>query len=213
MKTLKDLNKKVGIMGGTFNPLHIGHLIMAENAYELFGLEKILIMPTGNPPHKGAEVTDSKDHRIAMTELAIQGNERFELSLLEANMIGTTYTFKTLEILKKEYPFTDYYFILGADSLFNFDTWKHPKIICELCTILAAPRYNMITEDLEKQVNYIREKYRGTVCYLDTPNIDISSKEIRQRVLNGKSIKYYVPKEVERYILENNLYLTEDIGE
>lgn len=205
-------NKKIGIMGGSFNPPHIGHLIMAENARELFEMEKVLIMPTGNPPHKGTGVLGDKDHRIDMTELAIRGNKRFELSLLEANMCGITYTYKTLEILKEKEPFTDYFFILGADSLFNFTTWKYPEIICRLCTILAAPRYNIVTEELEKQVNYIREKYHGNVCYLDTPNIDISSRDIRQRVSDGKSIKYYVPKDVENYIYENNLYLDTNIG-
>lgn len=136
---MENRRKKIGIMGGTFDPIHVGHLILGEKAYEQLGLDKILFMPAGNPPHKrNRKGRASDEQRVEMVNLAIQGNPHFELSLIEMNAEGFTYTYRTLETLKKQNPDTDYYFIIGADSLYNFATWMEPARICQACTIVVA---------------------------------------------------------------------------
>jgi nicotinate-nucleotide adenylyltransferase len=198
--------KKIGIMGGTFDPIHIGHLMLAEQAYDKFELDKVLIMPSGNPPHKDNAVSALSKHRVQMARLAIESNKHFELSLIEVERSGYTYTYETLEDLKKENPDVEYYFIIGADSLLDFDKWKEPKKICEDSTILVATRYNLSSIELKRQIDDVANKYNAKIYSLETPNIDISSKLIRTLVSTGKSIKYYVSNDVERYIYKNNLY-------
>lgn len=198
--------KKIGIMGGTFDPIHIGHLMLAEQAYDKFDLDKVLIMPTGNPPHKDNAVSVPTKHRVQMARLAIENNKHFELSLVEVERSGYTYTYETLENLKKENPDVEYYFIIGADSLLDFDKWREPNKICEDATILVATRYNLSSKELKRQIEEVSNKYNAKIYSLETPNIDISSKLIRALVSTGKSIKYYVTSDVERYIYKNNLY-------
>ncbi|MFA9375659.1 MAG: nicotinate-nucleotide adenylyltransferase [Lachnotalea sp.] len=198
--------QKIGIMGGTFDPIHIGHLMLAEQAYDKFGLDKVLIMPAGNPPHKDNAVLGLTKHRVQMARLAIESNKHFELSLIEVERSGYTYTYETLVELKKENPEVDYYFIIGADSLLDFGKWREPFKICEYSTILVAARYNLSSIELKRQIDDVTNKYNGTIYSLETPNIDISSKLIRASISTGKSIKYYVTSDVERYIYKNNLY-------
>lgn len=198
--------KKVGIMGGTFDPIHIGHLMLAEQAYDKFGLDKVLIMPTGNPPHKDNSVSATTKHRVQMARLAIENNKHFELSLIEVERSGYTYTYETLEELTKKNPDVEYYFIIGADSLLDFDKWKEPQRICQNATLLVATRYNLSSEELENQIDEVAHKYNAKIYSLETPNIDISSKLLRTLVNTGKSIKYYVTTDVERYIYKNKLY-------
>lgn len=130
--------KKVGILGGTFDPIHTGHLILAEAAYESFSLDYVLIMPNGNPPHKAGQVNATMEQRTRMAELAVADNPHLKVSDFEKTPQDYHYTYETLEFLKKEHPDTDYYFILGADSLVHFHTWMEPRRICEACSILAA---------------------------------------------------------------------------
>ncbi len=198
--------KKVGIMGGTFDPIHVGHLIMAEQAYEKFELDKVLIMPTGQPPHKDNEVSATTKQRVNMVRLAIEGNSHFELSLMEVERKGYTYTYETLQILKEKNPDTEFYFIMGADSLFDFEGWKEPALICENCVLLPAVRYNLSDKEMDAQIKRIREKYNADIRKLDIPNIDVSSRMIRSKVTMGKSIRYFVPNDVRNYIYINSLY-------
>lgn len=198
--------RKIGIMGGTFNPIHIGHLIMAENAYETFGLDQVYLMPNNIPPHKEIWPAIPKKHRLLMTELAISQNPHLELLRTEIDKNSVSYTWQTLKQLKEANPDHDYYFILGADSLFQFDTWKRPEKICSLCTILAATRHHMRTKEMEEQIEYLNSRYHGKILLMDNPTLDISSQEIREKVGRGQSIKYFVPECVEDYIYENHLY-------
>ncbi|MFR6272961.1 MAG: nicotinate-nucleotide adenylyltransferase [Blautia sp.] len=136
-----EKRKRVGIMGGTFDPIHIGHLILGETAYEQFDLDQVLFMPAGNPPHKRNRLHRATDEqRSEMVRRAIASNPHFSLSLEEMNEDGFTYTYRTLERLRAEHPDTDYFFILGADSLFDFDKWREPGRICRACTVVAATR-------------------------------------------------------------------------
>lgn len=204
METQK--RRKVGILGGTFDPIHIGHLILAESAYESFGLDYVLIMPNGNPPHKPGRVNATMEQRIHMAKLAVSDNQHLVVSDFEKTNHRFHYTYETLEMLRKEHPDTDYYFILGGDSLVQFHTWKEPRRICEQCCILAAVRDQMAMEDLKAHADLLKEKYHARIEALETPHIDIASHTIRRRVENHQSIKYYVPTSVEAYIQEQRLY-------
>ena len=208
---MEHSRKKVGILGGTFDPIHTGHLILAEAAYESFSLDYVLIMPNGNPPHKAGQVNVSMAMRTRMAELAVSDNPHLCVSDFEKTPQDYHYTSETLEYLNREHPDTDYSFILGADSLIHFDTWKEPQRICDACRILAATRDHMETEQLRQRIQELSRRYQAQIYPLETPNIDISSNMIRERVQNGKSIRYYVPDSVETYIHENGLYrLTEE---
>ena len=191
------LRRKVGIMGGTFDPIHIGHLILGESAYEQFQLDTVLFMPSGNPPHKRNREGASNSQRIEMVRLAIEGNNHFQLSLEEMHEEGYTYTKETLTRLTAEHPDTDYFFIMGADSLFEFDTWRCPDEIARLCTLIVAVRDGLSSSEL---------RYQADIRKLTSPNLDISSHMIRRWISEGASIRYYVPDPVRTYIMENGVY-------
>lgn len=198
--------KKVGILGGTFDPIHTGHLILAEAAYESFSLDYVLIMPNGNPPHKAGQVNATMEQRTRMVELAVADNPHLKVSDFEKTPQDYHYTYETLEFLKKEHPDTDYYFILGADSLVHFHTWMEARRICEACSILAATRDHMESEELTARIQELSRVFGAHIYPMETPNIDISSNMIRERVRTGRSIRYYVPEAVEEYIYKKGLY-------
>ena len=206
---MKEINsKKIGIMGGTFDPIHIGHLILGENAWHQFDLEKVLFMPSANPPHKRERTgRASVQERIDMVSLAIERNPHFELSLEEAFMEDYCYTKETLERLNLAHPDTEYYFIMGADSLFSFETWKDPQDICKSCVLAVAVRDHVMEQKFQNQIEYLTEKYHAKIEVLTTPNIDISSHDIRRWLRTGDiSLRYYVPDAVISYIKKKNLY-------
>ena len=199
--------KRIGIMGGTFDPIHLGHLILGETAYEQFELDEVLFMPAGNPPHKRVRPNRATDEqRVEMVRRAIRTNPHFSLCLKEMESDGITYTYKTLESLKEENPDTDYFFILGADSLFDFDTWKEPKRICNTCTILVATRDHTEGEKLDETMSALRERYQGDFRKMYSLNIDVSSKLLRSWIRQDRTLKYYVPDDVIAYIGENRIY-------
>ena len=200
--------KKIGIMGGTFDPVHMGHLILGEKAYEQLRLDKVWFMPSGNPPHKkNRQGRATDEQRVEMVRRAISDNPHFELSLEEMHEDGYTYTYHTLETLKEKNPDTDYYFIIGADSLYNFDTWMEPERICQACTLVVASRNYGKNGDLNQQIRRCAQTYHGKFLRLDTMNIDVSSQQLRQWIGEGHSISYYVPDKVISYIREQHIYL------
>ena len=203
---ISKLMKKVGIMGGTFNPVHYGHLFLAESAYEQLGLDKILFIPTKNPPHKVIPGKITQEQRVRMLLLAIRDNPHFELSLVELEREGVTYTADTLAILTEENPDTEYYFIAGADSLMQLHTWRSPEKIFKLCTLAVAGRDDLEKECLIRRANELKEAFNARIIFIDMPAIRISSSEIRARVAAGRSIKYYVHDDVIKDIEENRLY-------
>ena len=176
-------------------------------AYEQFGLEKVLFLPSGNPPHKkdrNGRATDSQ--RVEMVRRAIAGNAHFGLSLLEMDGTGYSYTYRTLERLRREHPDEEYYFIIGADSLFTLEEWREPGRICQNCKIAVAIRDHTDRATLEKEMARISAKYQGTFFRLDTPDVEISSAHIREWIRDGETIRYYVPDPVREFIYENNIY-------
>lgn len=201
------MKKKIGIMGGTFDPIHMGHLILGEAAYEEFGLDIVRFLPAGRPPHKRErDGRATNEQRVAMVRDAIAGNDHFELSMDEMNAEGLSYTYLTLERFLAQNPKEELYFIIGADSLFDFEKWKNPERICALCTLIVATRNQTSDEALDKHIAYLQDKYHGVFLKLGTPDLDIASNKLRQRVHDGKSIRYYVPDAVRCYIEENQMY-------
>lgn len=198
---------KTGILGGTFNPVHMGHLILAENARDQLQLDRVLFIPSGVSYLKDqSEIVPAAD-RIAMVRLAIDGNPFFELSTLETDKPGNSYTCETLRELHEENPSDELYFIGGADILMSIHTWKDPDRILKLATLVIAPRNFTEKNELEYHKSFLRESYEANVIFLDTFNLEISSSTIRERIRNNHSIRYYLPDSVESYIEEHQLYI------
>ena len=198
--------RRVGIMGGTFNPIHIGHLLLAENAYSAFGLDQVLFIPSGCSYMKEQSGILDPDTRLRMTSLAVADNPHFQVSDIEIRRSGYTYTCETLEQLEKENPDTEFFFLAGADSLFAMETWKDPEIIFQKATVLAAVRDDCGNSRISEQAERLREKYHGRICLIPSGNVEISSSDIRSRIQEGRSIRYLVPERVREYIEENGLY-------
>ena len=205
--------KKVGIFGGTFDPIHNAHLILAEHAWEQFQLDTVLLMPCAVPPHKENREIASALHRSRMVQLAIEDNNHLKFSNFELERTGITHTADTVRLLSEEHPECEYFFILGADSLFYIEKWYHPEEILQQIPIIAAVRGEMDRNDLQKQIAYLQERYPASqIALLDTPHIEISSTMIRENIRQGKTIKYYVPKDVEKYIYQQKLYQKSETG-
>ncbi len=198
---------KIGIMGGTFDPIHIGHLLLGEFAYEDFGLDEIWFLPNGNPPHKEtADTGTSLEHRIEMIRKAIEGVPHFRLNLHEANTEEHSYTYRTMQEFNQMFPEHDFYFILGADSLFSIEQWKYFREIFPTCTILAAMRDDKDAREMQRQILYLTEKYGARIRLLQAPLLEISSTVIRDRASRDLGVRYMVPDSVAEYIRTNHLY-------
>lgn len=205
--------KKTGILGGTFNPVHIGHLLLAEWVREAAELDEILFIPTGYSYMKmesSMECLSSMPdgwERLRMIELAVAGRQDFCCSDIEVRREGYTYTFETLELLRKETPDTDYYFIMGADCLFTIENWRYPERIFRSATLIAAARSGMPVAEMEAKSRELEERYQGKILLFPFLSLEVSSTDIRKRIKEGKSIRYQVPDQVLSYITEKQLYI------
>lgn len=201
--------RKIGIMGGTFDPVHNGHLMLADTAYRQFDLDQVWFLPNGNPPHKKEENigTDAR-HRSRMVALAIQGRDYCRLEEYEVRRREVSCSYQTLEHFRKQYSEDEFYFIIGADSLFAIETWVHPERIFPACVILAACRDDHDTlEEMKAQIEHLKKVYpKARIQLLRSPLIPVSSSEIRRKIRAGLSIAEEVPEEVEAYIKEEELY-------
>ena len=191
---------KLGIMGGTFNPIHIGHLILANSALEELELDKVLFMPSKKPPHKDHDDILDETIRCEMVAAAIEDNPLFEMSDIEIKRDKTTYTFDTLTELKDR---GDLYFIMGADSFDNLEKWYKYEEIFKLTTIVVGVRKDMYSNELDELKAYYEDKYAARIYILSMPNMEVSSTELRRHFVNNQSIKYFVNDKVID-ILENN---------
>ncbi len=202
-----ESKKRVGIMGGTFNPIHYGHLRLAQEAQQQVLLDKILFMPSGRSYMK-KNVLDTQK-RVEMTALAIKQYSKFELSLIEAQKTGNTYTCETLQYLTRTNSDTQYYFIIGADSLFQIEQWRSPKQIFEFAILICVIRDDYDFDTIRKKGEALAES-GADIIYLNTPKWDISSTDIRAKVKSRISIHGLVPPEVAHYIEQEHLYYEED---
>jgi nicotinate-nucleotide adenylyltransferase len=188
--------RHVGILGGTFNPIHTGHLMIAEQVYQQLHLNKVLFLPDNLPPHRGVEKTKpiSSEDRIKMIKMAIEDNMHFDLDMTDVNRGGVSYTYETLKILKQCNPNTEFYFIIGGDMVENLPKWAHIDELMQMVHFVGVCR-----KGFEKSSKY-------PILWVNTPELEISSSMIRKALRTGKSIKYLVPDCVESYIKEKGLY-------
>jgi nicotinate-nucleotide adenylyltransferase len=199
---------RLGILGGTFDPVHYGHLLLAECCREECGLDRVLFLPAAVPPHKTADVLTPAVHRVEMLKLAIAGHPQFEISTYETDRGGVNYTFETLEALQGQFPDANLFFLMGSDSLRDLPSWREPARICELATLVVARRPHGVELDwapFAKLVSPARlEEFRRSQVQM--PQIDISSSDLRRRVAQRRSIRFQTPRAVEKYIETQELY-------
>ena len=207
---------KIGIMGGTFNPIHNAHIQIAKAAYEQFNLDEIWFMPNHIPAYKNAKEVISGKIRLRMVQRAIKDFPYFSVSDYEIKRTGKTYTYETLSMLAKDYPEHSFYFIMGADSLFYFEKWKHPEIITKHASVLVAVRDDKGPKEIQDKMDFLNQIYgENTFSPIITPVYTGSSSEIRNAFyqkeyhtmpLDDFLNKYHITKETYQLIIQNNLY-------
>jgi nicotinate-nucleotide adenylyltransferase len=201
---------RVGIVGGTFDPIHVGHLLIAEDARVGLGLEEIVFIPTGQPWMKSGRTLSPPHHRMNMVRMSIASNPFFRASSIEIDRPGPTYTVDTLRELRQEFGGEDdLYFILGSDSSKEFHRWREPGEVLRLCTLAVVPRPGSMDRDLSA----ISPSGSDKVVLLEGPLVDISGTKIRRRVSLGLPVRYMVPDEVEHYLRRYGLYRDAEVGQ
>jgi nicotinate-nucleotide adenylyltransferase len=207
--------RRVGILGGTFDPVHYGHLVVAEEVYATFHLAEMVFVPAGQPPHKTKEVITAAEHRLAMLELAIASNPHFTISRVDLDRPGPSYTVDTIRLLRKQWgEETAIYFVIGGDSLEELLSWHDPPGILEQLTHLVAvrrPGYN----ESEEYYDWLESRLPGIkqrLLVVEAPQFDISATDLRLRVAEGRPIKYQTPDSVESYIVQYGLYRQKLVG-
>ena len=199
------MKKKVGIMGGSFDPIQMGHLVAANEALNIYKLDEIIFIPTGDPPHKDYPNAESF-HRLLMVNLAVLTNDKFSVSDIEIKNPSKSYTLSTLRELHKLYKNTEFYFITGTNAVLNLPSWHQPEEVLKLCRFIAATRPGISIEEVNTKINEIKRMFGGNIEILQVPMLQISSSDIRNRIKMGVSIKYLLPDSVEQYIIKNGLY-------
>jgi nicotinate-nucleotide adenylyltransferase len=199
---------RIGVFGGTFDPVHVGHLILAEQCREQANLDRVLFVPSASPPHKQTQPVTPFAQRVEMLSLAISGHASFSINELEKDRDGPSYTAHTLEQLQREQPGDEFFFILGSDSLHDLPKWYQPRRILELATLLVVlradwPVFN--TEEL-KLAMQLPADFPLRYTLVEAPLITLSSRDIRKRIAEGRSVRYMVPRAVEAYAEDKGLY-------
>ena len=189
--------ERLGVFGGSFDPVHVGHLIMAEEALQRLRLDRLLFVPASRPAHKRSRALASIEHRVAMLRLAVRGEPRFEVSTVEAERDGVSFTVDTLEALARSGRAL--YFVMGQDSLDDFPTWREPERIARLARLVVVPRGRGRRPSVGRAL-------RGRVAFLDPPSIGISSSEIRRRLKLGLTVRWWMPDRALDYALAHGLY-------
>jgi len=191
---MKNTGKKIGLFGGTFDPVHIGHLVIAGSVYEVKGLDTVIFIPSACPPHKGRDILFNAEERLRMLSLAVEDDPRFEVSDNELKRQGSSYTIDTIREMKSQFPSgAELFFIVGMDNLYEIELWKDPLDIVSEIRILAAKRVCDKTRDIPGWL-------LKNVEIVNVPLIEISSSDIRKRISDGKSIRYLVPDKVYKEI-------------
>jgi nicotinate-nucleotide adenylyltransferase len=195
---------KLGLLGGTFNPPHLGHVVCAAEAHDQLGLDRVLLVPTARPPHKEVLDDPGAEHRAAMCELAVAGDDRLGVSRIELERAGPSYTVDTLRTLHERSPEDDLTFIVGGDMAHSLPTWHEPEGILALARLAVAERAEVRRADIAERLDGLPGGDR--VTFFAMPRIDVASSELRRRVAEGRSIRYLVPDAVGSYIAEQGLY-------
>lgn len=198
--------RKIGIIGGTFNPIHNGHIALAETAYNELSLDEVIFISSGMSYFKKDIVMPSREDRFNMTNLAVSDVPYFSASDIEMKREGNSYTFETILELKKIYNDAEFFYIIGADTLFSMESWKNPEIIFENCNIVCAVRDDIDINELKDKSIDIENKYKTHVIILNFNKIQLSSSEIRKMLSNNENVSHLIPAGVLNYIKENKLY-------
>jgi nicotinate-nucleotide adenylyltransferase len=196
----------IGILGGTFNPPHIGHLVMAQEAREQLGLDRVVLMPVAVPPHKEADGDPGADVRLELARRAAAGEEGVEVSTAEIDRGGASFTVDTLRELHERYPEQELTFIVGADMAHSLPAWREPERILELARLAVAEREGIARDDIAERLAPLHDGSR--VAFFDMPRIDVSSSDIRRRIGEGRSVRHLVPHAVAQAIADQDLYRT-----
>lgn len=198
-------------MGGTFDPIHLGHLVVAEAAREAHRLDQVVFVPAGRPPHKKETEVSEARHRYVMTLLATMSHPQFTVSRIELDRQGKSFTVDTLsQLIEEAGEGTELSFILGADSMADVPNWREPERLLGLCRFLVVSRPGFGMDDVKTSLGPLYEEHKSRLELLDVPAIGVSSSEIRRRVAQGKSIRYLVPDGVLRYIHDHGMYRNEE---
>ncbi len=197
---------RIGIMGGTFNPIHAAHIAMGKAAYAQANLDKVLFMPSKRPPHKRGGDVAGEEHRAKMVKLAISGIPYFEYSDFEFKRDGMTYSSQTIELLKRQFPMDDFFFIMGADSLLQIEKWREPEKLMRLASILALNRGSVDDDDIALHAAILRDRYDADVKIISMPKMDVSSTKIRKMIAAGEDVGDMVDGGVRDYIDKNGIY-------
>jgi nicotinate-nucleotide adenylyltransferase len=205
---LTPTKTRVGIMGGSFNPIHLGHLLLAETALQDFQLSRVIFIPTGNPGYQVKEKPISPEHRYAMTSLAISSNPLFFISRIEIDRIDPSYSIDTLREIRKIYPLdrVELFFITGADAILDILSWKNPQEILKITSFIAGTRPNYTLDDFYQKIGTL-ELAKEKIHLMKIPMLEISSSQIRSLLREGKSVRYLVPDLVLSYIEKNKCYV------
>jgi nicotinate-nucleotide adenylyltransferase len=202
------MTKKIGILGGSFNPIHIGHILMCRYSYEALDLEKVYLMPNEKPPHKKEDESMlSAVHRLNMCKIVQKNNDFIETISVEIGNNKTNYTIETVEyLLDNQFKNYEIYFIVGADSMLEIETWREYERLFQLINFVCVMRPSYNEDNVESKINFLEEKYDITIDRIEMPLIGLSSTNIRDRILEKKSIKYMLDSEVIDYIYSNSLF-------
>ncbi|MCO5385718.1 MULTISPECIES: nicotinate-nucleotide adenylyltransferase [Desulfosporosinus] len=206
MNNPKEKVNRLGIMGGTFDPIHYGHLVAAEMARAEFKLSKVLFIPTGTPPHKDRKDISAAEMRYEMVKLAIQDNPAFDISRVEIEREGPSYTVETLRVLRRDWPEHELYFITGSDALLEIFSWREAEEIFRLIQYIGAARPGFDASDFFLKVQHEHPETQGKIHYLEVPALAISSTDIRARVRRREPIRYLLPETVRLYLEQHRLY-------
>lgn len=197
---------KLGIMGGTFDPVHYGHLVAAEGVRFEYRLEKVIFVPAGRPPHKPNYRISDPEHRLALTRLAVASNPFFEVSDLEIKRPGLSYTYDTIREMHRVYVPEEIFFITGADAVLEILSWHRFGDLLEMCRFIAVTRPGYDLNNLTGKLSELPAHLIDRIVPVEVPALTISSSDIRRRVREGRPIKYLLPESVEAHILERHLY-------
>jgi len=199
---------RIGLFGGSFNPVHVGHLVVAQDAAEAFGLDRVVFLPCGHPPHKPADALAPGEHRAAMIEAAIEGDPRFAISRCELERPGVTFTIDTVRALRAAQPDDSFHFLIGADTLPELHSWKDIGALLGLCEFLTLVRPGFDPARMDPVALGLPEPWPARLLARTARvhEVGVSSSDIRMRLAEGLAIRYLVPDCVERYISEHHLY-------
>ena len=197
---------RIGIYGGTFDPIHLGHLLLAETCSESARLDRVILIPAGLPPHKQDRELTPGSQRADMLEFAVAGIPEYTVSRLEIERKGPSYTVETLRTMRQDNPGDELFLLMGADSLAEFSTWREPREIAELATLLVVNRGDRQPPALQTLIPILGAEAVTRIQVISMPAIDISASELRQRVRLGQSLRWRTPRAVEQYIIEHALY-------